>query len=209
MRATHLSAYLTILLVSTAGVGQQASRYDRLAEAKVDRFVKQEMVAHQIPGVSLAVLRRGQIVLLKSYGFANVEHQAPVKPSTIFQSGSIGKQFTAAAVMILVQENKLSLDDKISKYFPDAPPAWKDITIQHLLTHTSGLGDYPSEIDLQRDTRKSNTSSRSKKRRWILRRGLVGTTAISATRRWVFSLEKSPASTTETFYRSGFSSRSV
>jgi len=142
---------LFVSVVSFPCFGQQVSRYDRLAEAKIDRFVRQEMLAHQIPGVSLAVLRRGKIVLLKSYGFANVEHQTPVKPSTIFQSGSIGKQFTAAAVMILVQENKISLDDKVTKYFPDAPPAWKDITVQHLLTHTSGMGDYPSEIDLQHD----------------------------------------------------------
>ena len=75
----------------------------------------------------------------------------PVKPETVFQSGSIGKQFTAAAVMILAQDNRLSLDDKISKYFPDAPATWKDITVWHLLTHTSGLGDYPPEIDLRRD----------------------------------------------------------
>jgi CubicO group peptidase (beta-lactamase class C family) len=109
------------------------------------------MLAHEIPGVSLAVLRKGKIILLKSYGFANVEHQVPIKPSTIFQSGSIGKQFTAAVVMILVQENKLALDDKISKYFPDAPPRWKDITVWHLLTHTSGLGDYPADIDLRLD----------------------------------------------------------
>ena len=142
---------LFVSVVSFPCFGQQISRNDRRAEAQIDRFVRQEMVAHQIPGVSLAVLRRGKIVLLKSYGLANVEHQVPVKPSTIFQSGSIGKQFTAAAVMILVQENKLSLDDKISKYFPDAPPAWKDITVQHLLTHTSGMGDYPPEIELQRD----------------------------------------------------------
>src|SRR6185295_9820646 len=74
MRATHLlSAYLTILLASIAGFGQQVSRADRLAEVKIDRFVRQEMLAHQIPGVSLAVLRRGKIVLLKSYGLANVE----------------------------------------------------------------------------------------------------------------------------------------
>jgi CubicO group peptidase (beta-lactamase class C family) len=63
----------------------------------------------------------------------------------------MGKQFTAAAVMILAQENKLSLDDRVSKYFPDVPATWKDITIYHLLTHTSGLGDYPPEIHLKRD----------------------------------------------------------
>jgi CubicO group peptidase (beta-lactamase class C family) len=120
-------------------------------EARIDRVVRQRMSANKIPGVSLAVLREGRVILLKSYGFANVEHQVPVKPETIFQSGSIGKQFTAAAVMILAQENRLSLDDKISRYFPDVPATWKDITIWHLLTHTSGLGDYPPEIDLRHD----------------------------------------------------------
>ena len=109
------------------------------------------MDENKIPGVSLAVLRNGKMVLLKSYGLANVEHQVPVKPETIFQSGSMGKQFTAAAVMILVQENKLSLDDRVSKYFPDAPATWQDITVWNLLTHTSGLGDYPPDIDLRRD----------------------------------------------------------
>src|SRR6185369_17091983 len=136
---------LVIFLIATPSLAQQTPA------AKIDRVIKQQMDADKIPGVSLAVLRDGKIVLLKSYGLANVEHQVPVKPTTIFQSGSIGKQFTAAAVMILVQENKLSLDDKISKYFPDAPASWKDITVWNLLTHTSGLGDYPADVDLQRD----------------------------------------------------------
>lgn len=130
---------------------QPPAREDHTDAAKIDRVVSQQMEANKIPGVSLAVLRKGEIVLLRSYGLANVEHQVPVKPETIFQSGSIGKQFTAAAVMILVQENRLALTDKILKYFPDGPTTWKDITVWHLLTHTSGLGDYPPEIDLKRD----------------------------------------------------------
>ena len=145
-----LLACLTIFLGVTTCIAQQTSE-DRAAEAKIDLVIEQQMNANKIPGVSLAVLRNGKIVLLKSYGLANVEHQVPVKPETIFQSGSIGKQFTAAAVMLLVQEHKLSLDDKITKYFPDAPPSWKDITVWNLLTHTSGLGDYPADIDLRRD----------------------------------------------------------
>ena len=144
-------ALLMICLLASTSFAQEISKQDRRAAVKIDRVVAEQMSAHKIPGVSLAVLRKGKIVLLKSYGLANVEHQIPVKPETIFQSGSIGKQFTAAAVMILVQENKLSLDDHLSKYFPDVPPTWRDITIYHLLTHTSGLGDYPSEIDLKRD----------------------------------------------------------
>jgi CubicO group peptidase (beta-lactamase class C family) len=142
---------VAIIFVATPCFAQSMSREDRASAVKVDRIVNQQMLANKIPGVSLAVLRKGKIVLLRSYGLANVEHQVPVKPTTVFQSGSIGKQFTAAAVMLLVQENKLSLDDKLSKYFPDVPTTWKDITVWNLLTHTSGLGDYPPEIDLRRD----------------------------------------------------------
>ena len=151
MNRTLSSAFLAIIFLAIPCLAQQLSREDRAALLKVDRVVDQQMLDNKIPGVALAVLRKGKIIHLKSYGFANVEHQVPVKPTTIFQSGSIGKQFTAAAVMLLVQENKLSLDDKISKYFPDLPPTWKDITVWNLLTHTSGLGDYPPDIDLKRD----------------------------------------------------------
>jgi CubicO group peptidase (beta-lactamase class C family) len=121
------------------------------ASVEIDRYIKAEMRQRQIPGISLAVVRDGKIAILKSYGLANVEHQVPVKPETVFQSGSIGKQFTAAAIMILVEEGKISLDDKITKYFADAPEAWKNITVRHLLTHTSGMGDYPPEVDLRKD----------------------------------------------------------
>ena len=150
MKTTLSTAFLAIIFAATPSLAQM-SREDRATAVKIDRVVNEQMLANKIPGVSLATLRKGKITLLKSYGLANVEHQVPVKPETIFQSGSLGKQFTAAAVMLLVQDNKLSLDDKISKYFPDVPATWKDITVWNLLTHTSGLGDYPPEIDLKRD----------------------------------------------------------
>ena len=119
--------------------------------SKIDDYVRAEMEAQKIPGLSLAIMKNGEIVLAKGYGLANVEHQVAVKPETIFQSGSMGKQFTATAVMMLVEEGKVSLDDKITKYFPDAPESWRNITVRHLLTHTSGLGDYPDDFDLRRD----------------------------------------------------------
>ena len=119
--------------------------------AEIDQLVTTEMRARQIPGVAVAVLRNGKIERLKTYGFANLEHRVRVRPETLFQSGSIGKQFTAAAVMLLVQDGKLSLDDKITKFFPDAPEDWKDIKLRHLLSHTAGLGDFPPEIELRRD----------------------------------------------------------
>ena len=118
---------------------------------KIDQFVRNEMQARKIPGIAVAIVRNGKIEQIKSYGFANLEHRVPVKPETIFQSGSIGKQFTAAAVMLLVQDGKISLDDKITKFFPDAPATWKNITVRHLLTHTAGFNDYPDEVDLRRD----------------------------------------------------------
>jgi CubicO group peptidase (beta-lactamase class C family) len=144
MKRIHVSLAL-ILLLSSACLAQ-----DSFA-AKIDDFIRAEMQAQQIPGVALAVVKDGNVVLARGYGLANVEHQVPVKPETIFQSGSTGKQFTATAVMMLVEEGKLSLDDKITKYFTDAPEAWRDITLRHLLTHTSGMTDYPPDFDLRRD----------------------------------------------------------
>ena len=119
--------------------------------ARVDEYVTGEMKTQRIPGVSVAVIKDGQIILAKGYGFANVEHQVRVKPETIFQSGSVGKQFTATGVMMLVEAGKVSLDDKISKYLTEAPESWKDITIRHLLTHTAGTTDYPRDFDFRRD----------------------------------------------------------
>src|SRR6266511_3436991 len=82
-----------IFLFVTPGVAQDD------ISAKVDRYIKDEMQKQQIPGLSLAVIKAGQIILAKGYGFTNVEHQVPVKPETIFQSGSVGKHFTTTAVM--------------------------------------------------------------------------------------------------------------
>ena len=119
--------------------------------AKVDEYVKAEMQKRKIPGVSLAVVKDGKPLIVKGYGLANVEHNVPVKPETIFQSGSVGKQFTSMAVMILVEEGKIALDEKISKYLGEVPDSWKNITIRHLLTHTSGTTDYPANFDFRRD----------------------------------------------------------
>src|SRR5438874_3721651 len=150
-RAWLLSAKLIFALaVLTAGLDSPIRAQDAIA-TKVDDYVKAEMQRQHIPGLSLAVVKDGQIILAKGYGFANVEHQVPVKPETIFQSGSMGKQFTATAVMMLVEAGKLSLSDPITKYFSDAPDSWKNITVRHLLTHTAGTTDYPSDFDFHRD----------------------------------------------------------
>jgi CubicO group peptidase (beta-lactamase class C family) len=109
------------------------------------------MRSQRIPGLSLLVNKEGQAALVKGYGLANLEHQVPVKPETLFQSGSVGKQFTATAVMMLVQEGKIRLEDNIRQYLTNAPQSWANIKVSHLLTHTSGLGDYPSGFDYRHD----------------------------------------------------------
>jgi len=117
----------------------------------VSNYVHSEMQRQHIPGIALLVSRGGKIVHAEGFGLANVELQVPVKPETIFQSGSMGKQFTATAVMMLVEEGKVSLDDPLTKYFPDAPAAWKEVTVRELLSHTAGFRDYPEKFDFRKD----------------------------------------------------------
>ena len=130
--------------------------------SKIDAYIKSEMQKQQLPGVAVEVMRNGEVILAKGYGLANVELQVPVTPETIFQSGSMGKQFTATAIMMLVEEGKLSLDDSITKYFPGAPATWEKITVRHLLTHTGGMTDYPSDFDFRRDYTEDDLLARIK-----------------------------------------------
>jgi CubicO group peptidase (beta-lactamase class C family) len=119
--------------------------------AAVTDYVKAEMQRQHIPGLSLLVVKSGKIVRAEGFGLANVELQVPVKPETIFQSGSVGKQFTATAVMMLVEEGKIGLDDPLTKYFADAPVSWKEVTVRELLSHTAGFGDYPKDFNFRKD----------------------------------------------------------
>lgn len=118
----------------------------------VDDYVRAVMEKGKIPGVSLAIVKEGRLVRSQGYGLANVELGVPASADTVYQSGSVGKQFTAAGILLLAEDGKLSLDDRLSKHFPAGPSAWHRITIRHLLTHTSGLKDYgDDEIDFRRD----------------------------------------------------------
>ncbi|HTG31555.1 MAG TPA: serine hydrolase [Thermoanaerobaculia bacterium] len=108
---------------------------------KVDDYVRAEMQAQKIPGLSIAVVQDGKVVKAQGYGLANVELNVAATPETIYQSGSIGKQFTATLAMMLIEEGKMSLEDPISKYIPEATASWKDITLRRLLTHTSGISN--------------------------------------------------------------------
>jgi CubicO group peptidase (beta-lactamase class C family) len=105
--------YWAIVALMVVRSGCQAST---AAQADVvDNYVRAEMTKQRIPGLALLVSRRGQVIRAQGYGLANVELQVPVKPETIFQSGSVGKQFTATAVMMLVEEGKIGLGDPLTK----------------------------------------------------------------------------------------------
>ena len=125
----------------TATVGSNRPVADEM-DGKVDALVQSELQKQRIPGAAVGVYRDGRLTRAQGYGLANVEWDRTVTPDTIFQSGSLGKQFTATAVMMLVEEGKVGLDDPIKKYFPDAPETWNDIKVHNLLSHTSGLSEY-------------------------------------------------------------------
>ena len=118
---------------------------------QVDDAVRAEMKRIHIPGVSVLVLKDGKVIKEKGYGLANVEHNVPVTPQTVFQSGSVGKTFTAALVLLLAEDGKLSIDDPVSRHLANTPKVWESITIRHLLTHTSGLADPYEELDFRKD----------------------------------------------------------
>lgn len=124
---------------------------DGYAADSAGDFVNGFLKKRQIPGCAVMVRHEGKVVLSEGYGIANLEHGVPVTPQTVFQSGSMGKQFTAMAVMMLAEEGKLSLEDPITKHLSVPSKRWSRITVRHLLTHTSGLGDYPEDFSLQDD----------------------------------------------------------
>lgn len=131
--------------------GTAASAQRPGVSAAVDSFVRAEMQRQKIPGVAVGIVNKGNVTA-RGYGYANLEHMVPVTEETIFQSGSLGKMFTATAVMLQVEDGKLALSDPIMKFFPDAPASWRDITVRHLLTHTSGIPDYTtSTFDYRKD----------------------------------------------------------
>ena len=113
----------------------------------VDAYVRAEMAKRHIPGLSLVVIKNRKIVRASNFGLANVELNVAVNERSSFEIASMTKQFTDAAILLLAEERKLSLDDRITAYLDDLPAAWHDITIRELMLHTSGLRDDWDEDD--------------------------------------------------------------
>jgi len=108
----------------------------------IDDYVRSQLKARHLPGVSLAVVKDGRVVKAAGYGLASLELGAAATEHTVYEIGSISKQFAANAILLLVEDGKVRLDDPIAKYLEQSPPAWSGITVRHVLTHTAGLKDF-------------------------------------------------------------------
>lgn len=125
----------------------------RAAADPVDTYLQRMMAQSHIPGTAVAVVRDGKVELLRGYGDANLEWPAAVTPDTSFQLASATKIFTGIALMRLVEQKKLALDDTLDRFFPDAPAEWRQIRVRQLANHTSGLADrLPEHPDTVADT---------------------------------------------------------
>jgi CubicO group peptidase (beta-lactamase class C family) len=133
IKTTWLTVLLVLSLSAVRMYAQTSSRIDHIAEfyRHRDGFMG-----------AVVVTRKGRIVFKKSYGYANVEKQSPFAKDTRFPIGSLSKQFTAAAILLLQQDGKLKTSDSIRQFYKDAPAAWAQITLRNLLTQTSGIPDF-------------------------------------------------------------------
>src|SRR4029450_6325195 len=140
---------LLLILLLLGGPAISATPADR-----IDAYIEAQLKRQEIPGLALAVVREGKVEKAKGYGLADVELNVPVTERSVFQWASITKQFTATAIMQLVQDGKLSLDDQVNRHYTNAPAAWSHVTVRHLLTHTSGIKSYTALPDFFGITRK-------------------------------------------------------
>ena len=108
----------------------------------VESFLKRNMESLKIPGLSFAVIKNDRVLKTGALGSINLELNVPATTASVYEIGSLTKQFTSMAIMLLAEEGKLTIEDKISSYFAGSPSAWNNITIRHLLNHTSGIQNH-------------------------------------------------------------------
>lgn len=144
--------------LSGGALAQTSAPADSAALARLDAlFAKWN--SKDSPGCAVAVSRNGQAIATRAYGMADLEKAVPATPDSIYEAGSDSKQFTAAAILMLAREGKLSLDDDIRKYLPELPAYSAPVTIRHMLHHTSGLRDWGSVAAIEGWPRNSRTAS--------------------------------------------------
>ena len=146
-RLRLLALILMSALAQPFAWAQTVPTQSESASAKVDKLFE-KMDRTISPGCTLAAIKEGRIVYERGYGMADLDHNIPITPSTVFHVASMSKQFTAASILMLAQEGKLSLDDEVRKYVPELPDFGVPITIRQLVHHTSGLRDQWELLDL-------------------------------------------------------------
>ena len=140
MRSKWIVTAVLPLLAACCIAGQPAPSEKEDATAKVDAIFS-KMDTTVTPGCALSVMKDGKIVYERGYGMADLDHNVPITPSTVFHVASMSKQFTAASIVMLAQQGKLSLDDPVRKYIPELADFGTPVTIRELIHHTSGLRD--------------------------------------------------------------------
>src|SRR5579864_5270200 len=131
----------TLILACSCARANAQTQLPTEMQQKIDKVASDALAKTGVPSASLAVVRDGQIAYLHAYGHARLDPETPAKPEMRYSIGSISKQFTAAAILLLQEEGKLSLDDKVGKFVPNLTRA-NEVTIRQLLSHTSGYQDY-------------------------------------------------------------------
>jgi CubicO group peptidase (beta-lactamase class C family) len=142
MRRSASFVVVAALVVARSGYAQ-----DKTAE--IDKIFS--AITAETPGCAVGVAQNGKTIVSRAYGLADLEHKTPLTPTTLFDIGSNQKQFTAASILLLAQDGKLKLTDDIRKYLPELPDYGHVITINHLLTHTSGVRDWQPLLNMSND----------------------------------------------------------
>jgi len=140
MRHTYSAALLAFAVTTSSARAQD----NRALIRYVDSVANAAVAEHRTAGVSVAVVKNGRTILAKGYGFADLENDVPATAETVYRIGSVTKQFTSTAIMRLVEQGKVSLDDTLQKFLPDFPTQGNRVTVRHLLNHTSGIKSYTS-----------------------------------------------------------------
>jgi CubicO group peptidase (beta-lactamase class C family) len=135
-----MKPFLSLILILIAS----NLSYSQLSEEQIKQVdeIYVDWDKKDSPGAALGIIKDGKLIYSKGYGMANLEYDIPITNESVFRIGSTSKQFTAACIVLLSEQSKLNLDDKLSKYFPAFPKYANEITIQYLLNHTSGIRDY-------------------------------------------------------------------
>ena len=148
MPPTHSAGRSILLTLATLAISVSACAPnptgDAALVARIDSMAQAEVDSDTTASVAIGVMRGADVVLARGYGQADLELDVPATAETVYRIGSITKQFTSTAIMQLVERGQISLDDEITKFFPDYPTQGHRVTIHHLLTHTSGIKSYTS-----------------------------------------------------------------